>query len=106
MGATGRLTLMAAYVGVGDVAFERPRHAVEEFRSRLGSLQRRNASYVVVRAGFGLFHGMIPAPLLACQLLRAAEQRKDPGRRFEDSLDAKTRSSPSRARRIFFHRFG
>ena len=47
---------------------------------------------VVVRAGFGLFHGMIPAPLLACQLPSCGGTNgKYPGRPFEDSLDAKTR---------------
>ena len=47
---------------------------------------------LVVRAGFGLFHGMIPAPLLACQLPSCGGTNgKYPGRPFEDSLDAKTR---------------
>jgi hypothetical protein len=47
---------------------------------------------VVVRAGFGLFHGMIPAPLLACQLPSCGGTNGTyPGRPFEDSLDAKTR---------------
>jgi len=47
---------------------------------------------VVVRAGFGLFHGMIPAPLLACQAPSCGgTMGKYPGRPFEDSLDANTR---------------
>jgi len=47
---------------------------------------------LVLRAGFGLFHGMIPAPLLACQLPSCGGTNgKYPGRPFEDSLDAKTR---------------
>src|SRR5437899_961236 len=47
---------------------------------------------VVVRAGFGLFHGIIPAPLLACQRPSCGGTKgKYPGRPFEDSLDAKTR---------------
>lgn len=48
---------------------------------------------VVVRAGFGLFHGMIPAPLLACQRpVCGGTQGKFPGRPFEDSLNAATRA--------------
>jgi len=47
---------------------------------------------VVIRAGFGLFHGMIPAPLLACQAPSCGGTLgKYPGRPFEDSLDANTR---------------
>ncbi len=47
---------------------------------------------VVVRAGFGLFHGIIPAPLLACQRPSCGGTLgKYPGRDFEDSLDAATR---------------
>ena len=47
---------------------------------------------VVVRAGFGLFHGIIPAPLLACQIPSCGGTNgKYPGRPFEDSLDSKTR---------------
>jgi len=48
---------------------------------------------VVVRTGFGLFHGIIPAPLLACQrAVCGGTQGKYPGRPFEDSLDAATRA--------------
>ncbi len=47
---------------------------------------------VVIRAGFGLFHGIIPAPLLACQRPSCGGTLgKYPGRDFEDSLDAATR---------------
>ena len=47
---------------------------------------------VVVRAGFGLFHGIIPAPLLACQRPSCGGTLgKYPGRPFEDSLNAATR---------------
>lgn len=47
---------------------------------------------VVVRAGFGLFHGIIPAPLLACQRPSCGGTLgKYPGRNFQDSLDAATR---------------
>jgi len=45
----------------------------------------------VVRAGFGLFHGMIPAPLLACQEPSCGGViGKYPGRPFENGLNAKT----------------
>jgi hypothetical protein len=47
---------------------------------------------VVVRAGFGLFHGIIPAPLLACQIPSCGGTLgKYPGRDFEDSLNSNTR---------------
>jgi hypothetical protein len=46
---------------------------------------------LVVRAGFGLFHGIIPAPLLACQIPSCGGTiGKYPGRPFENALDAKT----------------
>jgi hypothetical protein len=46
---------------------------------------------VVVRGGFGLFHGIIPAPLLACQIPSCGGTiGKYPNRPFEDSLNAKT----------------
>jgi len=46
---------------------------------------------IVVRAGFGLFHGIIPAPLLACQEPSCGGViGKYPGRPFENSLNAKT----------------
>jgi hypothetical protein len=45
----------------------------------------------VVRAGFGLFHGIIPAPLLACQEPSCGGTiGKYPGRPFENGLNAKT----------------
>jgi hypothetical protein len=47
---------------------------------------------VVFRSGFGLFHGMIPAPLLACQAPSCGgTMGKYPGRPFENSLNANTR---------------
>ncbi len=47
---------------------------------------------VVIRAGFGLFHGIIPAPLLACQIPSCGGTLgKYPGRPFQDSLAANTR---------------
>jgi hypothetical protein len=46
---------------------------------------------IVVRAGFGLFHGIIPAPLLACQEPSCGGTiGKYPGRPFENGLNAKT----------------
>ncbi len=46
---------------------------------------------IVVRAGFGLFHGIIPAPLLACQQPSCGGTiGKYPGRPFENGLNAKT----------------
>jgi len=53
---------------------------------------------IVLRGGFGLFHGIIPAPLLACQIpscggtpnIAQLNNGKYPGRPFEDSLNAKT----------------
>jgi len=47
----------------------------------------RNA---VVRAGFGLFHGIIPSPLLMCQQPSCGGLSKYPGRDFEDGLNANT----------------
>jgi len=45
----------------------------------------------VIRAGFGLFHGIIPAPLLACQIPSCGGTiGKYPGRPFENNLNAKT----------------
>lgn len=65
----------------------------KNFDPRLGLAYNVGTNrHVVVRAGFGLFHGMIPAPLLACQLPSCGGTNgKYPGRDFEDSLDAKTR---------------
>ena len=46
---------------------------------------------IVVRAGFGLFHGIIPAPLLACQAPSCGGTiGKYPGRPFENGLNANT----------------
>src|SRR6266852_1106686 len=43
------------------------------------------------RAGFGLFHGIIPAPLLACQEPSCGGTIGTyPGRPFENGLNAKT----------------
>ena len=46
----------------------------------------------VIRGGFGLFHGIIPAPLLACQIPSCGgTQGKFPGRDFENGINATTR---------------
>ncbi len=66
----------------------------KNFDPRLGMAYNLGTKHnVVVRAGFGLFHGIIPAPLLACQrAVCGGTQGKYPGRPFEDSLDAATRA--------------
>ena len=45
---------------------------------------------VVFRAGFGLFHGIIPSPLLMCQAPSCGGLSTYPGRPFENGLNAKT----------------
>src|ERR1700732_5119277 len=45
---------------------------------------------VVFRAGAGLFHGIIPSPLLMCQAPSCGGLFTYPGRPFENSLNAKT----------------
>jgi hypothetical protein len=71
----------------------------KNFDPRLGVAYKLGTKKnVVLRGGFGLFHGMIPAPLLACQLpscggtpnIAQLNNGKYPGRPFEDSLNAKT----------------
>ena len=66
----------------------------KNFAPRLGMAYNVGTKHhVVVRSGFGLFHGMIPAPLLACQRpVCGGVQGKFPGRPFEDSLNAATRA--------------
>jgi hypothetical protein len=44
----------------------------------------------VIRAGAGLFHGIIPSPLLMCQAPSCGGLTTYPGRSFEDSLNANT----------------
>ena len=65
----------------------------KNFDPRLGMAYNVGTSRnVVIRAGFGLFHGIIPAPLLACQIPSCGGTLgKYPGRPFEDSLAANTR---------------
>jgi hypothetical protein len=66
----------------------------KNFDPRLGMAYNVGTKHnLVVRAGFGLFHGIIPAPLLACQrAVCGGTQGKYPGRPFEDSLNATTRA--------------
>ena len=45
---------------------------------------------VVFRAGFGLFHGIFPSPLLMCQAPSCGGLAKYPNRPFENSLNATT----------------
>lgn len=45
---------------------------------------------VVFRAGMGLFHGIIPSPLLMCQAPSCGGESTYPGRTSENSLNAKT----------------
>ena len=45
---------------------------------------------VVLRGGFGLFHGIIPSPLLMCQQPSCGGQGKFPGRPFQNELNANT----------------
>ncbi|MGH9708426.1 MAG: hypothetical protein ACRD5R_16875, partial [Candidatus Acidiferrales bacterium] len=45
---------------------------------------------VVFRAGFGLFHGIMPSPLLMCQAPSCGGESTYPGRPSENALNAKT----------------
>src|SRR5581483_9042062 len=48
----------------------------------------------IIRGGAGLFHGMIPSPLLMCQIPSCGGLQKYPGREnIQDDLNAKTRLS-------------
>ncbi len=92
--ATGKLTLNAGVrwdwetwpSGVLDTQWK-------NFDPRVGAAYafgtKRN---FVVRAGFGLFHGMLPSPLLACQRPSCGGVLgKYPGHANENSLNAATR---------------
>jgi hypothetical protein len=48
------------------------------------------AHNIVFRAGFGLFHGIIPSPLLMCQAPSCGGLNTYPGRSFENKLNANT----------------
>ncbi|MGH9684260.1 MAG: TonB-dependent receptor [Candidatus Acidiferrales bacterium] len=45
---------------------------------------------IIFRAGFGLFHGTLPSPLLMCQAPSCGGESAYPGRPFENGLNAKT----------------
>jgi len=64
----------------------------KNFDPRLGMAYNVGTKHhVVARAGFGLFHGIIPAPLLACQKPSCGGViGKYPNRPFENNLDATT----------------
>ena len=64
----------------------------KNFDPRLGMAYKIGTKKnVVLRGGIGLFHGIIPAPLLACQIPSCGGTiGKYPGRPFEDNLGAKT----------------
>lgn len=71
----------------------------KNFDPRLGVAYNLGTKHnFVIRAGFGLFHGIIPAPLLACQQpscggtsnITQLNNGKYPGRPFENGLNAKT----------------
>jgi hypothetical protein len=63
----------------------------KNFDPRLGLAYNLGTSRnIVFRAGFGLFHGIIPSPLLMCQLPSCGGQSTFPGRPFEDGLNANT----------------
>ncbi len=91
--ATSRLTLNA---GIRWEWETWPSHVLDtqwkNFDPRVGlAYGLGTKKNVVVRAGFGLFHGIIPSPLLACQEPSCGGTiGKYPGRPFENGLDAKT----------------
>ncbi|HKD63825.1 MAG TPA: TonB-dependent receptor [Candidatus Acidoferrales bacterium] len=61
------------------------------FDPRLGVAYNLGTSRnVVFRAGFGLFHGIIPSPLLMCQAPSCGGLSTFPGRDFENQLNART----------------
>ncbi len=64
---------------------------LKNFDPRLGLAYNIGTSkHFVLRAGFGLFHGIIPSPLLMCQAPSCGGLSKYPGRPFEDGLNGKT----------------
>jgi hypothetical protein len=66
---------------------------LKNFDPRIGVAYNLGTSRnVVFRAGFGLFHGIIPSPLLMCQLPSCGGvQGTFPGRATQDALGANTR---------------
>lgn len=58
---------------------------------RIGLAYNLGTSHnVVFRAGFGLFHGIMPSPLLMCQAPSCGGESTYPGRPSENALNAKT----------------
>jgi outer membrane receptor for ferrienterochelin and colicin len=63
----------------------------KNFDPRLGIAYNLGTSHnFVFRAGFGLFHGIIPSPLLMCQLPSCGGAATFPGRPFENGLNSNT----------------
>lgn len=64
----------------------------KNFDPRLGiAYNVGGAWHWVVRAGSGLFHGIIPSPLLACQIPSCGGENGYPGHPELDSLSSKTK---------------
>jgi hypothetical protein len=63
----------------------------KNFDPRVGLAYNLGTSHnIVFRAGFGLFHGTFPSPLLMCQQPSCGGLSKYPDRDFENSLNANT----------------
>jgi hypothetical protein len=64
---------------------------LKNFDPRIGLAYNVGTSHnIIFRAGFGLFHGIIPSPLLMCQAPSCGGLAKYPNRPFEDGLNANT----------------
>src|SRR5581483_7395072 len=89
--ATERLTLNAGLRWQGEtwphIALN---NQVTQFDPRFGFAYKVSDSHsVVIRGGFGIFHGTIPSPLLMCQIPSCGGQAKLTGREnIEDNLNA------------------
>src|SRR6202041_263817 len=63
----------------------------KNFDPRVGLAYNLGTSHnIVFRAGFGLFHGTFPSPLLMCQQPSCGGAAQYPGRPFENTLNANT----------------
>jgi len=63
----------------------------KNFDPRIGLAYNLGTSHnVVFRSGFGLFHGIIPSPLLMCQAPSCGGLAQYPNRPFENGLNANT----------------
>ncbi len=63
----------------------------KNFDPRVGLAYNLGTSHnIVFRAGFGLFHGTFPSPLLMCQQPSCGGLAQYPGRPFENTLNANT----------------